>query len=241
MAVVLRSSPPQTASFQSQPRKLVALGDSLVYGYGDPEGGGWVERLRRYWMRPGQDGHVLYNLGIRGDGVHQVQRRLVAEFTQRGELRNRVPDGIILSVGTNDSARLGHPRGRNFTEFKQFQAAIAQLLDLACDLAPVWFIGMTPVNESRMPFLGTLYYNHADQHLYQEATQMACLERQVPYLNLYDQWRRKGIIWQMDHLSEDGLHPNAKGYQAIFEAVLTWPALADIVCASGKRSPQVAI
>ncbi|WP_338429447.1 hypothetical protein [Synechococcus elongatus] len=34
------------------PQRWIAIGDSTVYGYGDPEGGGWVERLRRQWMRP---------------------------------------------------------------------------------------------------------------------------------------------------------------------------------------------
>lgn len=54
------------------PLKLVVLGDSLIYGFGDPEGGGWVERLRRQCMLPESSGHVLYNLGVRGDGVKQV-------------------------------------------------------------------------------------------------------------------------------------------------------------------------
>ena len=31
-------------------KRIVAIGDSLIYGYGDPEGGGWVERLRRRWQ-----------------------------------------------------------------------------------------------------------------------------------------------------------------------------------------------
>ena len=53
-----------------QPLKVVALGDSLVYGFGDPIGGGWVERLRRSWMEA--DDHILYNLGIRGDRVAQL-------------------------------------------------------------------------------------------------------------------------------------------------------------------------
>ncbi len=41
--------------------RIIAIGDSLIYGYGDSEGGGWVERLRRKWMESEQD-HVLYNL-----------------------------------------------------------------------------------------------------------------------------------------------------------------------------------
>ena len=31
----------------NRPLRLVALGDSTIYGFGDPEGGGWVERLRQ--------------------------------------------------------------------------------------------------------------------------------------------------------------------------------------------------
>ncbi|MGD1914490.1 MAG: SGNH/GDSL hydrolase family protein, partial [Rivularia sp. (in: cyanobacteria)] len=73
----------------NQPLKIVALGDSLVYGFGDPDGGGWVERLRRTWMLPESAGHVLYNLGVRGDRIGQVEKRLEAEFRHRGELRNR--------------------------------------------------------------------------------------------------------------------------------------------------------
>jgi aminopeptidase N len=57
------------------PRKLIVLGDSGVYGWGDPEEGGWCERLRRHWMGlPGAP--VLYPLGVRGDGLERVARLL---------------------------------------------------------------------------------------------------------------------------------------------------------------------
>lgn len=77
---------------QRQPLKVVVLGDSLVYGFGDPEGGGWVERLRRQWMSPESVGPILYNLGVRGNRVIQVCDRLDQELRHRGELRNRLPD-----------------------------------------------------------------------------------------------------------------------------------------------------
>ncbi|MDA0866715.1 MAG: GDSL-type esterase/lipase family protein, partial [Cyanobacteria bacterium] len=93
----------------SKPKRIVAVGDSLVYGYGDPEGGGWVERLRRRWLQPETPGHAVYNLGVRGDGVKLVAQRLDSEFRYRGELRNRLPDVVMLSVGVNDSARVGKP------------------------------------------------------------------------------------------------------------------------------------
>ncbi len=173
-----------------QPLKVIALGDSLVYGFGDPIGGGWVERLRRSWMEA--DDHILYNLGIRGDRVAQVSERLEQEFRYRGEIRNRVPDLILLSVGVNDTPRLGRPDGKSFTNFELFQTQIINLLEQAQQLCPILFVGMVPVNEEKMPFLDCLYFNHFDQYRYKEFTKHACQARQIPYLDLFELWQHRG-------------------------------------------------
>jgi lysophospholipase L1-like esterase len=211
------------------PLKIVALGDSLVYGFGDPEGGGWVERLRRQWMSPGSLGHVLYNLGVRGDRTIQVAQRLEHEYRHRGELRNRVPDGIILSVGVNDSARLQGPDGRNHTDFEAFQGEIGVLLSRSQQLCPVLFVGMVPVDETKMPFLNCFHFNLADQYRYKEATRQACQARGIPYLDIFDLWMGRGVDWMRSHLTEDGLHPNVAGYQALLQDVLNWEAMNQLV------------
>lgn len=213
-----------------QPLKIVAIGDSLVYGYGDPEKGGWVEQLRRWWMLPDSVGHVLYNLGVRGDRTQQVAERLEIEFRHRGEIRNRVPDLIILSVGVNDTPRLGRKEGRNYTEFNQFTSEVDKLLDQAQQLCPVLFVGMIPVEEAKMPFLDCLYYNHADQYRYKEATRLACEQRQIPYLDIFDQWMQRDQNWRSQRMTKDGLHPNSLGYQDLLEAVLNWSALTAYHC-----------
>ncbi len=209
----------------NQPLRIVAMGDSIVYGYGDFVGGGWVERLRRQWMSPGKKDRVLYNLGVRGDRVSDVHQRLQREFITRGELRNRVPDVILLSVGTNDSPRLGKPGGRFFTEFVDFQQQIADLLDLGLTLAPIIFIGMTPVDESKMPFLDCLYYSHLNQYRYKEATLKACQERNIPYLDIFDLWLSRGESWLKSQYGRDGLHPSVQGYEQLLEDILAWEAL----------------
>jgi lysophospholipase L1-like esterase len=208
--------------------KVIALGDSLIYGYGDPVGGGWIERLRRQWMAVESQGHVLYNLGIRGDRVLQVSERLEQEFRNRGELRNRVPDLIILSVGVNDSARIGRRDGRLFTELDAFQEQMANLLDRAQQLCPVLFVGMVPVNEARMPFLDCLYYNNQDQYHYKELTKKACQARQILYLDIFDRWMARGDTWVRSRLTPDGLHPNTQGYEAILQDVLNWEPIAQL-------------
>ena len=223
------------------------MGDSLIYGFGDFVGGGWVERLRREWMSPQGAGHVLYNLGVRGDkpngqGVspdrrkttgeatasraslrtQQVTVRLEQEFNCRGELRNRVPDLIVLSVGVNDSARLGKPTGKLYSDLDSFRQQIAHLLDVGQNLCPILFIGMTPVNEAKMPFMDCLYYNHLDRYRYKEATLQACQQRNIPYLDIFDLWLSRGVDWINTQLGDDGLYPNVTGYQTLFADIMAW-------------------
>ena len=208
--------------------KIIALGDSLIYGFGDFIGGGWVERLRRQWMSPTGAGHVLYNLGVRGDRTHQVSQRLEQEFSRRGELRNRVPDLILLSVGVNDSARLRKPDGKLYTNFAEFKQEIANLLDLAQSLGPVLFIGMTPVDEAKMPFVDCFYYNHFEQYRYKQATLQACQQRDIPYLDIFDLWMSRGQDWTRSQLSDDGLHPNVTGYESLLKDVLAWKYISQL-------------
>lgn len=212
-----------------QPLKIIALGDSLVYGFGDFIGGGWVERLRRQWMSPDSCGHILYNLGVRGDRVAQVSQRLEREFSSRGELRNRVPDLILLSVGVNDSARLGKPDGRLYTDFADFKQQIAHLLDAAQNLCPVMFIGMPPVDETKMPFLDCLYYNHLDQYRYKEATLQACQQRNIPYLDIFDLWLSRGEAWLKSCWGNDGLHPSVIGYETLLADILAWEQIVNLI------------
>lgn len=207
--------------------RIIALGDSLVYGYGDPEAGGWVERLRRHWMYSNAD-HTLYNLGIRGDRVSQIQERLKQEFYYRGEIKNKYPDVIILSVGVNDCPRLGRANGRNLTEFKQFQLDIINLLDEANSLCPVIFVGMVPVDQAKMPFLDCFYFNHIDQYRYKQFTKEACLERDIPYLDIFDLWMDRGEDWLRAQLSDDGLHPSIRGYQSLFDDVINWETIRQL-------------
>jgi lysophospholipase L1-like esterase len=205
-------------------KRIVAVGDSLIYGYGDPEGGGWVERLRRRWLQPETPGHALYNLGVRGDCVQRVSQRLHHEFSNRGELRNRTPDQVILSVGVNDSARVGKPDGRPYTDPEAFQRHMATLLDQAQALGPVLFVGMVPVAPERMPFAEVLFYDPAHQRRYRDLTAQACGDRRIPYLDVLDLWLGRGEGWWRSRLSSDGLHPNVAGYEALLADITNWSA-----------------
>jgi len=206
------------------PRKLVALGDSGVFGWGDPLEGGWCERLRRHWMEvPG--GPVLYNLGVRGDGLERLAARLSPEVGCRGELRRQLPQGILLGIGINDTARVGRPDGRPQLDAEGFLFGLQQLLHKAKEIAEVHVIGLTPVDESAMPYAGVLWYSLADIRRYEAVLEEACLEANVPFLPLLE-----GLLADSDWplwLSNDGLHLNSEGHRQVFERVRSWPALLD--------------
>ncbi|MGD1854277.1 MAG: GDSL-type esterase/lipase family protein [Leptolyngbyaceae cyanobacterium] len=214
-----------SVSQSAHPKKVVMVGDSLIYGYGDTEGGGWVERLRRQWMDPSEPGPIIYNLGVRGDGVQRVSARLQREFELRGELRRQVPDLLVLSVGLNDSARLGQPTGRPMTDEVTFTRELHGLLDQAVQLCPTFFVGMVPVNEAAMPYADILHFSNDDQAHYSQMTRNACEARQIPYLDLYQRWRAQGERWCHERLSSDGLHPNVLGYRTLMADVLGWQPL----------------
>ncbi|MFG6105067.1 G-D-S-L family lipolytic protein [Leptolyngbyaceae cyanobacterium CCMR0082] len=209
----------------AHPKKVVVIGDSLIYGYGDIEGGGWVERLRRQWMDPSQPGPIIYNLGVRGDGVQRVARRLDGEFKLRGELRRRVPDILVLSVGLNDSARIGRSIGRPIMDRVAFTQELYGLLDQATQLCPTFFVGMVPVNEAAMPYADILHFSNSDQIHYNQITRHACAARQIPYLDLFQRWQSQGQAWCNERLCEDGLHPNVLGYRTLVQEISVWEPL----------------
>lgn len=227
-SATLQSSVARRA-LQTHPKKVIAIGDSLVYGYGDCEGGGWVERLRLGWMNPEQPGPIFYNLGVRGDGVMQVARRLEQEFSGRGELRHRTPDVLVLSVGINDSARAGRPEGRPVTDIETFERVLEGLLARSRQLCPVFFVGMVPINEAAMPFANILHFSRAEQARYRDITQRLCRAHDVPYLDLLTAWEQQSNEWVSDRLCTDGLHPNALGYRSILDAVKSWQPLMSAI------------
>lgn len=204
------------------PRKLVVLGDSGVFGWGDPEHGGWCERLRRHWMAV-PAGPVVYNLGVRGDGLERLVARLEPEVLGRGELRRQRPQGILLSVGLNDAARVGRPDGRHQLEPEAFLFGFGQLLRQARALAPTLVLGLTPVDEVAMPFAGVLWYGLDAVRRYERLLEEACLEADVPFLPLLE-----GLLEQprwLSLLEPDGLHLNSEGHAAVYERLRAWPAL----------------
>ena len=157
----------------SAPRQLTVIGDSGVYGWGDREGGGWCERLRQLDANPGSSRGV--RTGVRGDGLENVAQRW-EQRKARGELRRQTPGGLLLSVGLNDSAKVGRRDGRSLLSADAYRFGVEQLIGAMAPQTQVMVLGLTPVDEHPMPFADCLWYDNAAISIYEAQLEEACLE-----------------------------------------------------------------
>ncbi len=205
-----------------QPKKLIIIGDSGVYGWGDNENGGWCESLRKKWMKE-KNSPVIYSLGVRGDGLENVAKRWKSEWSVRGELRRQVPDGMLISIGINDTARIGRQDGRPQLSSEAFKFGLKQLLREMNIYTKIWVIGLTAVDENVMPFAGCLWYSNYACSIYESKIEATCLDIGIPFLPIH-----KSMINTNDWnelLTYDGLHLNSKGHRWVYEKIIKWKSL----------------
>lgn len=81
-----------------EPARLVALGDSLVHGYGLPPADGFVPQLEAWLQAQGAD-VVVANAGVSGDTTAGGRARL------DWALGDAEADGLIVVLGGNDLLR----------------------------------------------------------------------------------------------------------------------------------------
>ena len=205
-----------------RPKQLVVMGDSGVLGWGDRLAGGWCERLRLSWMQL-PEAPVVYPLGVRGDGLERVNARWRTEWACRGELRRKVPDAVLLSVGLNDTARVGSRDGRQQLTPEAFVFGLSQLLDEIRQSASVMVMGMTAVDEHLMPYAECLWYSNNDIEAMEAATAEACRDIDVPFLSLHGDMLAEPdwLTW----MEPDGIHLNSDGHGWIERKISAWPAL----------------
>ena len=214
-------------------KQLIVIGDSSVYGWGDREEGGWCERLRRHFMNL-PISPVIYPIGIRGDGLEKVSKRWKNEWSVRGEFRRQVPEAILLSVGLNDTARVGRIDGRSQLSSEGYRFGSQQLIQEIKCYTFVMVMGLTAVNESAMPFADCLWYTNKSISTYESKIEESCLELNVPFLPIH-----KAMINEPDFtnwIEPDGIHLNAEGHRWLFKRIIGWSSFMEWAQLEGTKN-----
>ena len=140
-----------------------------------------------------------------------------------GAASGRVPDGVLLSVGLNDTARVGRPDGRQQLSSEAYGFGMGQLLSEMKRLTQVLVIGLTPVDEHVMPFADCLWYSNQDVERHESVLAETCRDADIPFLPLH-----QSMLEEPDWLSwmePDGLHLNGGGHHFIHQRLRNWTPL----------------
>ena len=205
-------------------RRICFIGASTVEGMGDESGLGWPGRLWRAHQGTEQE-FISYNLGIRGQTLHQIRKRAQSECAAR--IQKTMGPLIILGTGANDLSRFsaGDYAGKLRTPHKALARTFETLLAELATLAPVLVIGPAPIEEAQMPYRLAnqmeFEFSNADIDAGTMTYADICDRSGVPFMPLYQTLKDDPAYARA--LSEgDGLHPTGADYQACADAIANW-------------------
>lgn len=188
-------------------KDICIFGASITWGAWDSEKSGWANRLRLF-LEENHENAFVYNLGIPGDTTEDVLARL------KNESEAREADVIIFSIGTNDSLYNGS-RDNPRTTIERFKENIRKTVTEAKKFTDkIIFTGLTNVDESLtapMPGKPEVFYDNENVALYSRAIEEICQAEKIAYLEMI------GVLKEADFA--DGLHPNAKGHEKMFQRI----------------------
>lgn len=135
-----------------------------------------------------------------------------------GAKEYKIPFTIIFSIGVNDSQFI-HSRNSIKTSENEFRNNIDKLIELAKKFtSKIIFVGLTPVDESKttpIPWDTNKSYRNDYIKKYDRIIQSTCKKNKLDFVEIFDELIKRDY----KKLIEDGLHPNSKGHQKIFEIV----------------------
>ena len=187
------------------------FGASITYGAWDTEKGGWVQRLRSFIEEKNKMEDIVYNLGVSGDTTNYLLERFESETKNR--IEKGEPTIFIFSIDLNDSAKFNE--SRYLVEAEEFKKNLAHLTNLAKKYSEkVVFIGLTLVDEAKtvpVPWNKNVSYYNQDVIKYNEILKTFCQENKLLFIDIINTLKVEDL--------EDGVHPNSKGHEQMFEII----------------------
>ncbi|MCK4745124.1 hypothetical protein KAS41_03605 [Candidatus Parcubacteria bacterium] len=185
-------------------KRICVFGDSISQGYNDYRGGGWINRLKKYFDLSNYDISV-FNLGVSGDNTFDLLKR----FNIEAKARN--PELIIFAIGINDSQYINSKNNPSVL-LSDFNKNLLKLKNLSKKFTnKIIFIGLTKVDELKVmpiPWSITKYYDNKNIKKYDLIIKNFCEKNNLPFIEMFDLLKNEDL--------EDGLHPNSEGHKKMF-------------------------
>lgn len=192
---------------------ISVIGDSIVFGRGNNIDRGWVGRLRKYFEDK-DNYNAVYNLGIPGDNTNDLLKRFDIEAKARIKyLREGDRHIIIFAIGINDSR---YNNEKEEVNINQFDSNIKLLIEKAKKYTnEIYFIGLTPVDEKLAMNYENTSFNNKRIDKYNNFVKKNCQDFKIPFFDMFEKFLKLNHVKLLD----DGVHPNFKGYEKMYEMI----------------------
>jgi len=178
-------------------------GDSITYGSCDGEALGWVGRLRKVLVS--NDDNEVYNFGICGNTSADVVNRF------KIEAEAIEPTHIVFAIGINDSKYVSESE-INKVPLVDYVKNMESLIESAKLLVSrISIVGATRVDDGWRFVPGSRFLNEEIER-YNKAMKEVSERHGAVFIDVFD------VLDQATDLA-DGLHPNAQGYEKMFERI----------------------
>jgi len=186
------------------------FGDSIVWGWGSSEFGGWTHKLLAYAHNVVAGENIVYSLGMPGETTEGLLKRI------KSESYARTPNTIIIASGLND-CRYNKVSDKRAVEVEEFKKNIAEIIKIAREFTKkIVFIGLTKVNEKHtIPIIWNAdeMYKNEDIKKYNDELQQICIREEIKFIDVID-------LLNIDDIDAiDGLHPNIRGHEKMFKHI----------------------
>ena len=199
----------------------IVIGDSIAYGIGDFENGGWTEMFKKYILSKDDSkvcNNYIYIAGFSGATSTDILNRLEYIFNsfRHVEFKNIV----ILSIGINDTQEFN---GSNKNSIEQYVLNIKRISKYVTEKgAELVILGLTRIeSDNKFFWKPNKYYDNKVISEYDRVLQ-GILKSDSELKKLYNEniiryISMEDVLQKDDYI--DGLHPNEKGHKKIFERI----------------------
>ncbi len=202
--------------------RILVFGDSIVWGADDFEKGGWTDRLKVYYLKKANpdeaDFNEIYNLGnpaktsseILKNFEGELKRMLMKEFSKQNI--------IIIQTGINDSRYINSKKSVQVST-KIFEKNLFKFIKISKRyVKTLIFVSLYPLDESRCdPVSWNSDHSFKNKYVveYERVIEQVCKKENILFIDVYSEFQKTDY----KKLLSDGLHPNAKGHELIFNIV----------------------
>ena len=203
-------------------KNYIIVGDSITYGIGDIENGGWAAMFKKYIVNKDDSKicnnyvHIAAYPGATSTDILNKIEHIYNSFKNE-EFKNVV----ILSIGVNDTQEFN---GKNRNTIEQYISNIKKIAQhILTQNAELIILGLTRIEcDEKFFWKPSKYYDNSTISEYDKDLQAIiefdnelkyiCKENEIKYIPMQDVLDKDDFV--------DGLHPSSNGYRKIFEKVI---------------------